>query len=116
MRYTKSGNAVASFTIACGSDKYISKDGEEKEFVAFVNGVAWGEYANEMGQLHKGERVFLQGRLQTRSYEANDGSKKYVTEVVARHCGKDLNQKPKDNSSNFDNFNETPNNDEQIPF
>ena len=117
LRFTKNGSPVASFTLACGSDKYTTKDGEEKEHVAFVNCVAWGKLGEAAGNLRKGSRCFVEGRLQTRSYETQDGQKRYVTEVVANFVGQslDMNTNSFDGGSNFDSFS-TGGNDENIPF
>ena len=113
VRYTQTGKAVASFTVAATDGrKYIDKQmGEEKETVAFIHCVAWGAYANGVGQMRKGQRVFIHGRLQTRSYEAKDGGKRYVTEVIASFVGaslKALQALP----SNFDSFSQNPEKEE----
>ena len=83
IRATKTGRAVASFSIAVNRS-YITPQGEQKELTDFINVVAWGTLAEAVGnQLKKGTRVFVEGRYATRSYEAQDGSRRYVTEVVA---------------------------------
>lgn len=112
VRYTKSGKAVATFTVAA-SNTYIDSNNETKEQTAFVNCVAWGKTGEAVGNLRKGNRCFVEGRLQTRSYENADGQKKYVTEVVANFVGTSLTN-DETASSNFDSF-EQPQ-DENIPF
>lgn len=112
VRYTQSGKAVATFTVAA-SNIFTSSDGETKEQTAFVNCVAWGKLGENIGNLRKGNRVFVEGRLQTRSYETTDGQKRYVTEVVANFVGTSLTNDAAA-SSNFDSF-EQPQ-DENIPF
>jgi single-strand DNA-binding protein len=83
IRATKTGRAVASFSIAVNRS-YTTPQGEKKELTDFINVVAWGTLAEAVGnQLKKGTRVFVEGRYATRSYEAQDGSRRYVTEVVA---------------------------------
>lgn len=83
IRATKTGRAVASFSIAVNRS-YTTPHGEKKELTEFINVVAWGDLAEAVGnQLKKGTRVFVEGRYSTRSYEAQDGSRRYVTEVVA---------------------------------
>ncbi len=83
IRATKTGRAVASFSIAVNRS-YTTAQGETKELTDFINIVAWGTLAETVGnQLRKGARVFVEGRYSTRSYEAADGSRRYVTEVVA---------------------------------
>lgn len=83
MKATRTGKAVARFTVAV-SRSYMTQTGEKKELTDFITVIAWGKLAEAAGsQLHKGTRVFAEGRYATRSYEAQDGSRRYVTEVVA---------------------------------
>ena len=113
VRYTQSGKAVATFTVAA-SNTFTSSDGETKEQTAFINCVAWGKLGESVGNLRKGNRAFVEGRLQTRSYETADGQKRYVTEVVANFVGTSLMNDDAGTSS-FDSF-ENTNSDENIPF
>ncbi len=86
MRYTPSGQPVTSFSIA--TNRYASgPEGERREFTDYHNCVAWNlgkrNLAEIMGQnLHKGSLVYVEGRLQTRSWEGQDGQKRRATEVV----------------------------------
>lgn len=112
VRYTKSGKAVATFTVAA-SNTYIDSNNETKEQTAFINCVAWGKTGEAVGNLRKGNRCFVEGRLQTRSYENADGQKKYVTEVVANFVGTSLTN-DETASSNFDSFEQQQ--DENVPF
>nr|DAK46790.1 MAG TPA: Single strand binding protein [Caudoviricetes sp.] len=112
VRYTKSGKAVATFTVAA-SNTYIDSNNETKEQTAFVNCVAWGKTGEAVGNLRKGNRCFVEGRLQTRSYENADGQKKYVTEVVANFVSTSLTN-DETASSNFDSFEQQQ--DENVPF
>ena|SRR3989344_4585772 len=82
MRYTPQGSAVASFVIA--TNRQWMTDGEKKEAADFHNVVAWNKLAEICGQLLKrGTKVFVEGRLQSRSWQdAATGQKKYKTEVV----------------------------------
>lgn len=113
VRYTQSGKAVATFTVAA-TNTFTSSDGETKEQTAFINCVAWGKLGESIGNLRKGNRAFVEGRLQTRSYETADGQKRYVTEVVANFVGTSLTN-DETTSSNFDSF-DTTNQNENIPF
>lgn len=113
VRYTNSGKAVATFTVAA-SNTYIDSNNETKEQTAFVNCVAFGKLGESIGNLRKGNRAFVEGRLQTRSYETQDGQKRYVTEVVANFVGTSVTN-DETASSNFDSF-ENANQDENIPF
>ena len=112
VRYTKSGKAVATFTVAA-SNTYIDSNNETKEQTAFINCVAWGKLGEAVGNYRKGNRLFVEGRIQTRSYENSDGQKKYVTEVVAGFIGTSLTN-DETVSSNFDSFEQQQ--DENVPF
>ena len=87
MRYTPSGQPVSSFSIA--TNRYaVGNDGEKKEFTDYHNIVAWNigkrNLAEQVAQyLHKGSLVYVEGRLQTRSWEGQDGQKRRTTEVIA---------------------------------
>lgn len=113
VRYTNSGKAVATFNVAA-SNTFVDSNNETKEQTAFINCVAWGKLAESIGNLRKGNRAFVEGRLQTRSYETADGQKRYVTEVVANFVGTSLTN-DETASSNFDGF-ENTNSDENVPF
>lgn len=80
LRYTPNGAAVATFGIA--TNRTYVTDGERKEEVDFHRLVAWNKLAELCNQLlKKGNRVFISGRLQTRSWE-QDGVQKQITEIV----------------------------------
>ena len=87
MRYTPGGQPVTSFSIA--TNRYTAgTDGERKEFTDYHNIVAWNigkrNLAEQVAQfLHKGSLVYVEGRLQTRSWEGQDGQKRRATEVIA---------------------------------
>ncbi len=82
VRYTQSGKAVASFTLAVNRFGGQSQGQNTADFVPIV---AWERLAETCGNnLTKGQRVLVDGRLQIRSYEANDGQKRRVAEVVAQ--------------------------------
>lgn len=114
VRYTQSGRAVATFTIAASNTYIDSATNETKEQTAFINCVAWGKTGESVGACKKGERLFVEGRIQTRSYDDSNGQKKYVTEVVANFVGRKL-ESEFDSGSNFDSFDNT-NQGENIPF
>lgn len=84
LRNTKTGKAVAAFSIATNRD-YVTPQGEKKQLTDYVNVVAWGELASAVSQyLQKGKRVLVQGRQSTRSYDDPQGQKRWVTEIIAR--------------------------------
>lgn len=83
LRYTPNGQAVANFAVATNRT-WKDNEGETKEAVEFTDVVVWGKTAeNAANYLKKGRKVHIIGRLQTRNWEAQDGSKRYKTEVIA---------------------------------
>jgi single-strand DNA-binding protein len=83
MRYTPSGKPVTSFSVAV-SRSWMKPEGERTETTDWFNIVAWGRLAEICSQyLTKGSMVYVEGRLETRSWEAENGQKHYRTEVVA---------------------------------
>src|SRR6266540_1779678 len=81
MRYTPNGSAVTSFRIAV-SRSFGGDEGRREETEWFTI-VSWNKLAELVGQhMQKGRKVYVEGRLQTRNYEAKDGTKRYVTEVI----------------------------------
>lgn len=104
IRATKTGRAVASFSIAVNRS-YTTQQGETRELTDFINVVAWGALAESVGnQLKKGTRVFVESRYSTRSYEAQDGSRRYVTEVVANMIAKPLDTRQEAQHADFSQF------------
>ena len=85
LRFTPgSGAAVTTLTLAI--DKYNTKTGQKE--ADFVPVVVWGKQAESTANyMSKGSQVAISGRIQTRSYDAKDGTKRYVTEVVADQFG-----------------------------
>lgn len=81
LRYTQNGKAVCSFTLAVDRRPYTNQ--EEKE-ADFINIVAWNKSGeNAAKYLAKGRQAAVEGRLQIRTYDGDDGKKRWVTEVVA---------------------------------
>lgn len=81
LRQTQSGISVATFTLAV--NRTFTNGSGERE-ADFVQCVIWRKQAENVAQyVHKGSLVGVEGRLQTRSYDANDGSKRFVMEVIA---------------------------------
>lgn len=82
LRYTPSGSAVCSFGVA--TNHSIKKDDQWTDVPTFHNVVMWGKPAEYMaGVLKKGIKVSLTGRIDNRQYDAKDGTKKYISEIVA---------------------------------
>src|SRR5512142_2019347 len=83
VRYTASGTAVASFSMAT-TEKFKGKSGEWEEKTEWHNVTLWARLAEIAGEyLAKGSQVYIEGRLQTRKWQDKDGQDKYTTEIVA---------------------------------
>src|SRR2546423_4830057 len=83
LRYTASGRPVCSIGLATNR-QWKTENGERKEDTEFHNLVVWGKLAEISSQyLRKGMKAYFQGRVQTRSYTAADGTQKYATEIIA---------------------------------
>jgi len=87
MRYTQAGTAMTRFGLA--TNRYgTGPDGERREFTDFHNVVAWNQGKRNLAEicaqyLRKGSLVYVEGRLQTRSWEGQDGQKRTTTEINA---------------------------------
>ena len=85
VRYTPTGTAVANFNIAT-TERFTNKSGEKEERTEWHRIVAWGKLAEICQQyLKKGKQVYIEGRLQTRQWEDQQGQKRQSTEVVANN-------------------------------
>lgn len=83
LRQTANGNNVCSFSVATNFS-WKSRDGQQQERTEFHNIVAWGALAQALQQnCRKGRKMYIQGRLQTRSWDTPDGNKRYTTEIIA---------------------------------
>jgi single-strand DNA-binding protein len=124
MRYSASGDAIASFSIAC-TENWKDKNGQKQERTEWVRISAFGKLAEICGEyLKKGSSVFISGRMQTREWDDKEGNKRYTTEIVAdtmkmlgaRSAAPDAQQpsvneaKPNEQKSGFDDFSD------DIPF
>jgi single-strand DNA-binding protein len=82
MKQIPSGQTVTTFSVATNR-AWKGADGQKQEASEFHNIVAWGKLAEICGQyLNKGKKVYVEGRLQTRDWEGQDGVKRYRTEVI----------------------------------
>ncbi len=82
VRYTTSGTAVASFSVAT-TEKYKNKSGEWEEKTEWHNVTLWARLAEIAGEyLSKGKTVYIEGRLQTRKWQDKEGKDRYTTEIV----------------------------------
>ncbi len=115
VRYTTTGKCVASFTVAV--NRQFAREGEPK--ADYIPCVAWEKLAQLIADnMVKGKEILVEGRMQVRSYDAQDGSKRYVTEVILSgmdFCGSkgDRGNVPAVNSGGFAG---EPVDDDSIPF
>lgn len=85
LRKTANGQSVTSFSIATNR-AFTTQTGERKEQADYHNIVAWGRLAEICAQyLTKGKKIYVDGRIQSREWEGQDGQKRYRTEVVAEN-------------------------------
>ena len=114
LRYTPAGKAVASFTLAC--DRPFKNAQGERE-TDFIPCIVWGKQAeNCANYLSRGKMAACDGRLQIRSYEAQDGQRRWVTEVV---CDTVRFLSPKNAGNEFDSgdsMGQVDFSDDDIPF
>lgn len=83
MRYTPSGQGVCELRVAT-SESWNDKNGQRQERVEWHRIVVWGKRAEVCSKyLAKGRQVYIEGRIQTRTYDDKDGNKRYITEVIA---------------------------------
>ncbi len=126
VRYTPSGVAVANFSVAT-SEEWKNKDtGEKQERTEWHRIVAWRRLGEICGEyLSKGRQVYVEGRIQTRSWDDRDGNKKYTTEIIANDIqflgSRDMSEsgKPQGGTAGAGNFQGAPGpgpEDDDIPF
>jgi single-strand DNA-binding protein len=83
LRHTTTGRPVCAVSLATNR-QWKSENGEKKEDTEYHKLILWGKLGEIAGQyLRKGMKAYFQGRLQTRSYTAKDGTPKYTTEIIA---------------------------------
>lgn len=131
LRYTQSGSAVCNFTLAV--DRPFTSQSGERE-ADFIDIVVWNKAAENVAKyMAKGRQVAVDGRLQIRSYEANDGSRRWRSEVIANNVeflgstggnqggqnyGNQSYQQPKADNQGMDDFigEEVVFSDDDLPF
>ena len=123
VRFTASGQAVASFSLAT-SEKFKGKTGEWEERTEWHNITLWGKLAEIAGEyLSKGKTIYVEGRLQTRKWQDKSGNDRYTTDIVGdkmqmlspkgERSGGDTSPAPKSGGSSYE---EPPFQDDDIPF
>lgn len=84
IRYSQSGDAIASLSIAC-SESWKDKQGQKQEKTEWIGLVCFGKLAEIIGEyVHKGSLIYVSGKYQTRSWDDKDGNKRYTTEIVVK--------------------------------
>jgi single-strand DNA-binding protein len=85
LRYTSKGAPVTKFDVAVVSHSKITTDGTRRDETEWFNVVAWGRLAEICkNNLARGQQIYIEGRLQTRSWEDETGKRHFSTEIVAR--------------------------------
>ena len=122
VRYTASGQAVASFNLAT-SEKFKNKSGEWEERTEWHRVTLWGKLAEIAGEyLSKGKTVYIEGRLQTRKWQDNSGNERYTTEIVGDRMqmlspkGERKSGDSAGSSAGGGSYEEPPFQDDDIPF
>lgn len=115
-RTTPSGQTVATFSIATNR-MWTDKQGQKQKKAEFHNIVAWGKLGEICAQyLEKGKLVFIEGRVETRSWDAPDGTKKYRTEVIAENMQMGPRSSGTQNTSGTANHNQGADAIEEVPI
>ncbi len=123
LRRTTNGNAVVSFTLAV--DNPFQKDENGRPTADFINCVAWNKTAEIMDQyVSKGQKIAVEGRIQTRNYEDKEGKRVYITEVLVsnlemlEYVKKDTVQEQNEDSysTNVEQEEEYEELDDDLPF
>lgn len=123
VRYTPSGQAVASFNLAT-SEKFKNKSGEWEERTEWHRVTLWARLAEIAGEyLSKGKTVYIEGRLQTRKWQDNSGNERYTTEIVGEKMQmlspkgeRRSSDAPAETSGGGGGYEEPPFQDDDIPF
>jgi len=85
VRYTQSGTPVATFSIAT-SERWKDKDGQMQETTEWHKIVVWRALAEVCREyLKKGDKVYIEGKMQTRKWQDSDGNDRFMTEIIARN-------------------------------
>ena len=118
LKYTPSGAAVCNFSLATSETWTDKNSGQKNEKTEWHRIVVWGKLAELCNQyLSKGRQAFVEGKIQTRSWDDKDGNKRYTTEISAstvQFIG--ANQGTSTNSSANNNMNQAPTNDNQNDY
>lgn len=115
LKYTPAGQPVATFSLAT-TEKFSGKDGQKQEKTEWHTVVAWGKLAEVVNQyLAKGKSAYVEGKIQTRSWEDKDGNRRYKTEIVASSV-QFLSPAKSDEGQQISGSDAHPISDDDIPF
>ena len=117
LKYTASGSPLCKFSLAT-NESWKDKDGQQQDRTDWHNIVAWGTLGENCGKyLHKGKQVYVEGSIRTRTWDKDDGTKGYMTDVTARQVmflgGGEREQRPAQQQSGGYG---PPDPSENIPF
>lgn len=115
---TPNGNKVTSLSIAT-TESYKDKSGNWQDTTDWHNVQGWAYISDKLEKLSKGDRVFIEGKQKTRSYEDKSGQTKYITEVLAKDViYLNQNKGTTDPQPNYDKFEDTDSSDigDDVPF
>lgn len=125
LKYTPGGKAVANFSLAT-NEKWTDQSGQKQEKTTWHNIVAWGKQAEVINEYcHKGKQLYIEGRIENRSWDKDDGTKGYISEVVVQNFqflgGRDDSQASAGSSSQPQAANNPPGpsnagDDDDLPF
>ena len=116
MRYTPAGRAFTTFRVACNRT-YTTSEGERREETEWFRVTAWARLAEVCNQfLHKGSRVYVEGRLSTNTWEGPDGQKRFSLELAANEMQILDSRSPMDRSDGGHMGAEDPTDLDSIPF
>ena len=114
MRYTQTGKAVASFSVAT-SEQWTGKDGQKETKTEWHKIIAWGRLGEVCGEyLKKGSQVYLEGKLQTRQWDDKEGNKRSTTEIVAQQM--QMLERKERSTDDGSHTNSSIPDEEEIPF
>jgi single-strand DNA-binding protein len=118
IRTTPNGNKVANMSVAT-TESYKDKSGNWQDSTEWHKVQGWAYIADQIEKLDKGSKVYVEGKIKTRSYEDKQGQTKYITEIVASGIV-NLNQNDRaiDSQPNYDKFEDTDKSDigDDVPF
>lgn len=119
LKYTTGGKAICEFTLAT-SEKWTDASGERKESSTWHKCIAWGKSGEYMKEyLAKGSRIYVEGRINNRSYDDKDGRKVYVSEIIVttwQFAGERVGKTTEPESSEPAHPNRQEGNDDDLPF